>query len=115
METWTKRSGQGDVAADGQVPGHAASGIRADESTGVLGSAGGEDDMKTYVVIEYCSECEREVEIHGWDTSRDGYQAFCPYCGSVLMLCDECQHYAEQTGSCDYDLLTGSCRRRKKG
>lgn len=45
METWTKRSGQGDVAADGQVPGHAASGVRADESAGVLGIAGGEDGM----------------------------------------------------------------------
>lgn len=31
--------------ADGQVPRHAADGIRADEGQGVLGSAGSEDDM----------------------------------------------------------------------
>ena len=51
-------------------------------------------EPRTYVVTELCAECEREVEIHGWDTERDGYQAFCPYCGEVLMLCDECQHSA---------------------
>lgn len=45
METWTKRAVQGDAAADGEVPGHAASGIRADEGKGVLGSTGGEDQM----------------------------------------------------------------------
>ena len=64
-------------------------------------------------MTEQCSNCEREVEIHGWDTERDGYQAFCPYCGEVLMLCDECQH-SEQRQPCDFDMSTGMCRRRKK-
>lgn len=30
-------------------------------------------EPRTYVVTEQCSNCEREVEIHGWDTERDGY------------------------------------------
>ena len=70
-------------------------------------------EPRTYVVTEQCSDCEREVEIHGWDTERDGYQAFCPYCGEVLMLCDECQH-SEQRQPCDFDMSTGMCRHRKK-
>ena len=70
-------------------------------------------ELRTYVVTELCSECEREVEIHGWDTERDGYQAFCPYCGEVLMLCDECQH-SEQRQPCDFDMSTGMCRHRRR-
>lgn len=70
-------------------------------------------EPRTYVVTELCSNCEREVEIHGWDTERDGYQAFCPYCGKVLMLCDECQH-SEQRQPCDFDADTGLCRHRRK-
>lgn len=53
------------------------------------------------------------VEIHGWDTERDGYQAFCPYCGEVLMLCDECQH-SEQRQPCDFDADTSLCRHRRR-
>lgn len=70
-------------------------------------------EPRTYVVTELCSNCEREVEIHGWDTERDGYQAFCPYCGEVLMLCDECQH-SEQRQPCDFDANTGLCRHRRR-
>ena len=70
-------------------------------------------EPRTYVVTEQCSNCEREVEIHGWDTERDGYQAFCPYCGEVLMLCDECQH-SEQRQPCDFDMSTGMCRHRPR-
>ena len=70
-------------------------------------------EPRTYVVTEQCSNCEREVEIHGWDTERDGYQAFCPYCGEVLMLCDECQH-SEQRQPCDFDMSTGMCRHRRR-
>ena len=70
-------------------------------------------EPRTYVVTEQCSNCEREVEIHGWDTERDGYQAFCPYCGEVLMLCDECQH-SEQRQPCDFDMSTGMCRHRQR-
>lgn len=66
---------------------------------------------RTYVVTEFCANCEREVEIHGWDTDRDGYRAFCPYCGEVLMLCDECQH-TEPHQPCDFDADTGLCHHR---
>lgn len=68
---------------------------------------------RTYIVTEFCANCEREVEIHGWDTERDGYQAFCPYCGDVLMLCDECQH-TEPAPLCDFNSETGMCRYRKR-
>lgn len=68
-------------------------------------------DPRTYVVTELCPHCEREVEIHGWVTERDGYQAFCPYCGESLMLCDECQH-SEQHYGCDFDASTGLCLHR---
>ena len=72
-----------------------------------------ETGRRTYVVTELCSNCEQEVEIHGWDTERDGYKAFCPYCGEVLMLCDECQH-SEQRQPCDFDANTDLCRYRRK-
>lgn len=42
-------------------------------------------------VVEYCSECEHENEFR-WDVETFGYQAYCPHCGAVLMLCDECRH-----------------------
>lgn len=51
-----------------------------------------DNENRTYVVTETCPHCEREVELHGWDTDRDGFKAFCPYCGQRLMLCDECRH-----------------------
>jgi len=40
-------------------------------------------------VTEFCSCCEREVNMQ-WDIDRDGYEAYCPYCGEKLMLCSEC-------------------------
>lgn len=42
-------------------------------------------------VVEFCSECENESEFR-WDVDVDGYKAYCPHCGAVLMLCDECMH-----------------------
>ena len=42
-------------------------------------------------VVEFCSECENENEFR-WDVDVDGYKAYCPHCGAVLMLCDECTH-----------------------
>ena len=65
---------------------------------------------RTYIVTELCSNCEREVEIHGWVTERDGFQAYCPYCGKVLMLCDEC-HQVAGGDVCDFDMKTGMCFR----
>ena len=66
---------------------------------------------RTYVVTEWCSNCEYESEIHGWDTARDGFQAFCPHCGRPLMLCDECKHSPDYQG-CDWIECHGCFRSR---
>ena len=62
-------------------------------------------------VCEYCSMCENEIELQ-WSTKRWGYKAFCPHCGTRLMLCDECQHRTDGSflDDCDYDFETDSCR-----
>lgn len=52
----------------------------------------------TEEVTEYCPHCETEVTLQ-WDIARDGYKAFCPYCGNRLMLCA----YCPRTEQCDYD------------
>ena len=62
----------------------------------------------TFIVTETCPYCGAEVEIHGWDTDRDGFKAYCPYCGNRLMLCDECLH--SRCPDCDYDSVTDSCK-----
>lgn len=62
--------------------------------------------------IEYCNICEREIELR-WDINQDGFQAYCPVCGSRLMLCDACTHrFGEAVSDCDYQLRgkTGTCR-----
>ena len=62
--------------------------------------------------IEYCNVCEREIELR-WDINQDGFQAYCPVCGSRLMLCDACTHrFGEAISDCDYQLCekTGTCR-----
>lgn len=40
-----QRANEGGQEIDGEVPGHAADGIRADEGQGILGGAEGEEDM----------------------------------------------------------------------
>lgn len=42
--------------------------------------------------IECCPHCGEEVELAGWNIAEDGFKAYCPYCGEVLMLCDACYH-----------------------
>lgn len=71
----------------------------------------GADDDRTYTVTEVCPHCETEVEIRGWNTERDGFEAVCPYCGGRLMLCDECQH-SRSSSDCDYDTDSDSCHKR---
>jgi hypothetical protein len=66
------------------------------------------NENRTYIVTEVCPNCGHEVEIHGWDTGRDGFKAFCPYCGNRLMLCDECRHC--EGPDCDFDSATDTCR-----
>lgn len=56
------------------------------------------------VVTEYCSECETEAEFR-WHTETDGYKAFCPHCGSRLMLCNMCP----RADTCGYDRDTDTC------
>lgn len=69
------------------------------------------ENHRTYIVTEMCPNCEREVEIHGWDTDVDGFEATCPYCGGRLMLCDECQHQ-ENPSVCDWCRETDGCHKR---
>ena len=64
-------------------------------------------------VAEMCPHCENEV-LMDWDVEKNGYQAYCPYCGKRLMLCDECIHAGDNpAGGCDYDSGTDSCCRRQ--
>ncbi len=66
-------------------------------------------------VAEVCPYCGAEVKM-AWNIERDGYKAFCPHCGMLLMLCDECSHSDEDvTGRCDYDFDTGVCRFNSEG
>lgn len=75
-------------------------------------------DEKKYelpAVTEWCQNCETEIELR-WDVKTMGYQAFCPVCGAVLMLCDECRHSGKDgafTDNCDWDSDTGRCKRSK--
>ena len=57
-------------------------------------------------VTEMCPSCGREVTLL-WDTERDGYKAYCPYCGARLMLCSACH---DDGFACDYDSETDRCR-----
>lgn len=54
------------------------------------------------IETEVCPNCETEIELF-WDVEREGYKAFCPSCGKVLMLCDACRHAADNPeGKCDF-------------
>lgn len=65
--------------------------------------------------IEVCPHCGMEVELR-WDINKDGFKAFCPYCGKRLMLCDACNHrYGYCSGDCDYCSATDTCRFNKEG
>ena len=64
--------------------------------------------MKT--VVEYCSECDTENEFR-WDVETDGYKAYCPHCGKVLMLCEECVHSDDTPAKCSVADSIGECVR----
>nr|DAP18073.1 MAG TPA: zinc-ribbon domain protein [Caudoviricetes sp.] len=69
--------------------------------------------MNNYQITEMCPHCENEVTMN-WDVEMYGYQAYCPYCGKRLMLCDECTHSDNDiAGGCDYDSSTDKCSRQK--
>lgn len=66
-------------------------------------------DYENYV-IEVCPTCETEIEMR-WDVKKDGFKAFCPKCGEVLMLCDECFHRnGVFNDDCNFNSKTKTCR-----
>lgn len=55
--------------------------------------------IQQYEVVEVCPECGAE-NIMTWDVEKDGYVAYCPHCGSKMMLCDECIHSKHGFNGC---------------
>jgi len=41
------------------------------------------------MVTEVCPECGTENTI-SWDVEDAGYRAYCPHCGTPMLLCSEC-------------------------
>ena len=85
-----------------------------EELAGILGrdlKAEPEEELEEHTeeVTEWCPHCETEVTLQ-WDIARDGYKAFCPYCGNRLMLCAYCPRVEQ----CDYDEETDSCYYNQK-
>lgn len=58
-------------------------------------------DLMENMTVEICPHCEREVMLV-WG-EPENLNAFCPYCGSRLMLCSCCEK------NCDYDSETDVC------
>lgn len=70
------------------------------------------NQIQQYEVVEVCPECGAENVIT-WDVEKDGYVAYCPHCGSKMMLCDECIH-SDNAPICDWNPHNGCCREREK-
>lgn len=68
--------------------------------------------IQQYEVVEVCPACGAENIIR-WDVKKEGYVAYCPHCGSIMMLCDECMN-SENAPICDWKPLVGCCREREK-
>nr|DAU71498.1 MAG TPA: putative cytoplasmic protein [Caudoviricetes sp.] len=58
------------------------------------------------LVHECCQNCDSEISME-WDVPKQGFKAFCPVCGKVLMLCTECLDVGYQ---CDYNMKSSTCR-----
>lgn len=67
--------------------------------------------IQQYEVVEVCPECGAENIIR-WDVETEGYVAYCPHCGSKMMLCDECLH-ADDVKVCDWCNCRGCYRERQ--
>lgn len=67
--------------------------------------------IQQYEVVEVCPECGAE-NIMVWDVKKEGYVAYCPHCGSKMMLCDECLH-ADDAKICDWCACRGCYRERE--
>ena len=61
------------------------------------------------VVHEYCPNCEYDNTIE-WDVEKEGYVAYCPHCGAMVMLCDECMHADDNP---NHDCNAKLCAKRK--
>ena len=68
--------------------------------------------IQQYEVVEVCPECGAE-NVMTWDVEKEGYVAYCPRCGSKMMLCDECIH-SDDAPICDWSPCNGCCREREK-
>lgn len=64
--------------------------------------------IRQFEVCEVCPECGAE-NIMRWDVKKDGYVAYCPHCGSKMMLCDECFH-SDDAPICNWSSRNGCCR-----
>ena len=64
--------------------------------------------IQQYEVVEVCPECGAE-NVMTWDVEKEGYVAYCPHCGSKMMLCDECIH-SDNAPTCDWNPCNGCCR-----
>jgi len=62
-------------------------------------------------VTEWCPHCEAEVRME-WNVDRDGFVAYCPHCGNLLLLCDECRHNGPEGESLECSHVR--CQRHKK-
>lgn len=43
------------------------------------------------IEVEECPNCGKEITFH-WNIAEDGFKAYCPHCGTEMMLCDACRH-----------------------
>lgn len=69
--------------------------------------------MSKITVVEVCPICGEENEMQ-WDFERLGLNAFCPVCGTQMMLCDECFHRDEfDSNSCNKCKYKRDCTDRK--
>ena len=55
-------------------------------------------------IVEMCPHCENEAALH-WDVEKDGYEAYCPYCGFPIMMCSVCD--ARDGAVCDWEEEKG--------
>ena len=54
------------------------------------------------IITECCVNCEYENTFE-WDVGKYGLKAYCPHCGSKMMLCGACEI------NCDWDDETRTC------
>lgn len=56
------------------------------------------------LIHKLCSWCGEGASFY-WNIENNNYQAFCPHCGSVLMLCSEC----DTRNNCDWNETKERC------